>query len=351
MAATPATGASQQRIMLGAFANQDGQSSINDPAAAEADTLALEASIGRKLAIDSQYTSFAGFNSTTGLVQAVWDAGRGVTPMLTWGFNTPGHPCPKWYQIQEGDYDAQLIDQAQAFKAIPGRIIVRYLPAMDTTYHACPYDGVDPVADPITAGPRFIAMWRHVVDLMHAQGATNIIWDWSPGVHAFSDNHGNPVLDANGNPLWEDFYPGDTYVDYMGTQMYQPSPTNSGFDTDPIFLTWYGQAVTKGKPLFFSEMAALGPDQQYNISTGRGCMGGDTGLIHSPASTWIISLRNHMATQFPALQGFVWFSEVANDPTSGTCFNYTLRDGRRRDALYWFSRLGAHPEFTLMTPP
>ena len=47
----------------------------------------------------------------------------------------------------------------------------------------------------------FIAAWKHMVDYFKAEGVDNVIWVWSPHI-------------AYG--LFEEYYPGDDYVDWVG---------------------------------------------------------------------------------------------------------------------------------------
>ena len=54
----------------------------------------------------------------------------------------------------------------------------------------------------------FIAAWRHIVDRLRAQGVTNFATVWQSATYAYGTYNDLPI---------EAWYPGDEYVDWMGT--------------------------------------------------------------------------------------------------------------------------------------
>jgi mannan endo-1,4-beta-mannosidase len=60
----------------------------------------------------------------------------------------------------------------------------------------------------------FVAAWRHVHDLFVQNGATNVVWVWCPNA--------TDVPNATSAPWnhWTNYYPGDTYVDWVGIDGY-----------------------------------------------------------------------------------------------------------------------------------
>jgi len=331
--------ASGPHVMLGVHANQDGQADIYNVNASKADVIAVESAIGRKLGIDSEYSPFDGFGTSFPLPQAQWDVQNGRTPMLTWNYNVRGEGegnCPKWYQIQRGDYDAQLIDQAQVLKALGHPIIVRLYPAMDTSFHSCPYD-VDAVKDPVTAGQRFVIIWRHIVDVVRGHGATNVQWDWSPNSHAFTGSGGRA------STVWKNFDPGSDYVDWYGSQVYQPTNDAIEVENSPFFLNWYNQMAPRGR-LIFSETNAGGPDPQRDPNNGFGCDGSMGRLRHSPQAVWEYSIGKYMP-KYPAVQAIVLFSSTGLRG-DGECINYV----QRGDGMTWLRTIAHRPYFAKMSP-
>ncbi|MCF6184875.1 MAG: hypothetical protein L3J56_09700, partial [Bacteroidales bacterium] len=53
----------------------------------------------------------------------------------------------------------------------------------------------------------FVSAWRHVVDKFNEIGATNVVWVWSP----------HPAY-----LLYQYYYPGDEYIDWLGVSTYGP---------------------------------------------------------------------------------------------------------------------------------
>jgi mannan endo-1,4-beta-mannosidase len=94
----------------------------------------------------------------------------------------------------------------------------------------------------------FAEAWRHVHDLFTAQGATNVIWIWSP-------NLVNPTL-TDVAELW----PGDTYVDWVGLVGY----LGNGIDPRqwlPTFGQLFGPTIAEirdftDKPMVITEIGA-----------------------------------------------------------------------------------------------
>ncbi|GGX73966.1 glycoside hydrolase family 26 protein [Streptomyces fructofermentans] len=90
----------------------------------------------------------------------------------------------------------------------------------------------------------FVTAWRHIHDVFQDEGATNVIWVWSPNVV-------NPVPDVKLKAYW----PGDTYVDWVGVVGYWTQTGASTFDA------LYGPtrrqiAAFTDKPILISETSA-----------------------------------------------------------------------------------------------
>jgi hypothetical protein len=120
---------------------------------------------------------------------------------------------------------------------------------------------------PHTQPATFIAAWRHIVTLVHREGALNVVWAWDIS-HA-----------SHPSQAW---WPGSAYVGWVGIDGYlRPGQT---------FIGQFGRAIkaiqgfAPGKPLLLAETAvAPGHDQ-----------------IHQIAELFGGARRNHMI-------GVVWF--------------------------------------------
>ena len=153
-------------------------------------------------------------------------------------------------------------------------------------------------------GPaRFVAVYRHIVDLMRAEGAENLQWVW----------HVNWLdqPEAKWN-RFENYYPGDSYCDWVGLSAYGPL-TPRELDATESFrfkmATAYPRLtkIAPGKPIVIAEF---------------GCA-----LYHRKvdASEWARSaLEDLFSGRWPAVIGFCWWNESwENDdvPTHNTDMN------------------------------
>jgi endoglucanase len=140
--------------------------------------------------------------------------------------------------IAAGLYDDNIVNMAQAIgKHQPQVVMVRFAHEMDLC---------EVYVWSVCAPGRFIPAYRHVIDLVRAQGVTNIIWLWSPN---------------GGIPATPDFYPGDEYVDMIGVtglvaeswdNFYNVAPSPRPFSR--LMHERYGLATQFNKPFLIAEL-------------------------------------------------------------------------------------------------
>ena len=127
----------------------------------------------------------------------------------------------------------------------------------------------------------FIAFWRHTVDIFNANGAGNVSWIWSPNTRSFE-----------GDPTYASFYPGDSYVSYMGLDGYNWGTTQSWsrWETfDQVFKASYNELTTvSGKNILIMETACAES-------------GGNK-------ASWITNMFSVIRSSYPKLVGFTWFN-------------------------------------------
>ena len=119
-----------------------------------------------------------------------WVHDRGSLPIVTWN---PGGPAA---DTIAGRKDAEIVAFARYIKSYDFIVMVRLFHEFDlshTSYHAC--------------GDTFISQWRRVVDIFKREGVTNAGFWWSP-------------TEGTGRACIATSYPGDTYVDWVGTDSY-----------------------------------------------------------------------------------------------------------------------------------
>ncbi len=90
----------------------------------------------------------------------------------------------------------------------------------------------------------YIQAYRHYVDLFQAEGVTNVRWVWSPA----------------GNADAPRYYPGDAYVDYVGTSILGYKAWDVRFGADDavpfheLFGGKYSTLARFGKPIIIAEL-------------------------------------------------------------------------------------------------
>jgi beta-mannanase len=186
-----------------------------------------------------------------------------------------------------GANDAIIRADAQAIKAqAPQVVIVRFAHEMELTEN---YPWA--IANPSL----YIQAYRHYVDLFRAEGATNVLWMWSPA----------------GNGDAPRFYPGDAYIDSVGLTILSNKEwdlsvgATDALSFDELFAVKYRTVARFKKPIFIAEFGVA------NDSDGR-------------QAAWLQNAYASFA-QYPLLRGVVYFNSM-NAPNSwtGTIPNFQL---------------------------
>lgn len=170
--------------------------------------------------------------------------------------------------------------------------------------------------------PLFIAAYRHLVELMRAEGARNLQWIWHVNGDDDPDTHWNRL---------ENYFPGADYCDWVAISAYGPltmhdwdEPASFRHEIDAVYprLT----KLAPGKPIVIAEF---------------GC---DIRAHHVRAAHWArAALQDLLAGRWPAIIGFCWWNEtwenddnpahdsdtmILHDPELITCFREELAQHR-----------------------
>ena len=109
--------------------------------------------------------------------------------------------------IASGQYDPYLRSYAAAVKAFGDRVIISFGHEMNGNWYSWAHQHTSPAA--------FVAAWRHIVTIFRQQGAGNVTWLWT--VNVIDSKHGIP------SPArW---WPGDSYVTWVGIDGYYLKPS------------------------------------------------------------------------------------------------------------------------------
>jgi len=179
-------------------------------------------------------------------------------------------------QIAQGVYDAYFEEFADTIKEFKDPVFISVNHEMNGTWY--PYSEAYP-GSPSTAAD-FVAMWQRIVDISRKRGANNIAWVWSPN-----------VPDVGPVP-YSKYYPGDSYVDWVGISFYSGNPISN---LDSIYKSYADR-----KPIFITEWATSPEQNRHNKQ-------------FTSEAKWIDDLFNAMETKYPRVKAISWFQHDKHD--------------------------------------
>lgn len=176
--------------------------------------------------------------------------------------------------LSPSKYDWEWHDMARQIKAMGKPVFFRLAAEMNGDWN--PW-GNNPEA--------YINMWRYVHDIFWAGGATNAVWVFCP-----------ISWDADQPHHWTEYYPGDSYVDWLGVDGFNnghcKSPTGRWNSPKAIFEPWLVEAESLYplKPIMVAE---------WGCAPGFG--------IHTKAD-WLKSAHTYFKTK-SQVKALVYFNE------------------------------------------
>lgn len=230
---------------------------------------------------------------------------RGAVPLVTWepwawggGVSQPAYSLDR---ISAGDFDAHIAQWGQALAAWGYPVQLRFAHEMNGDWY--------PWAESVNGNQPgdYAQAWRHVHDVVEAQGASNVSWVWSPNVPYWGST------DLAG------LYPGDGYVDIVALDGYN-------WGTSASWSGWISP-----QDLFapgIAELRDLAPGLPILIAeTASSEAGGDK-------AAWNTQLISYLNAQ-PDVMGFVWFHiqkeadwRINSSAASATAFKNALQARR-----------------------
>ncbi|HWB64562.1 MAG TPA: glycosyl hydrolase [Chitinophagales bacterium] len=283
-----------QVILTGAYDNntKDGFSSIID----------LEDSLRTIFPIIHIYTAWGGKTEELfPTLQVKSIIGMGSIPLITWepwltDFDPANYPQLRpvdkrdkggMHDVANGVYDFYIKAWADEAKSIKSPVMLRVGHEMNDPYRY-------PWGPQNNTAKDFIAAWRHIHDVFVQQGATNIIWVWSP----------HPAYG-----YFKDFYPGDAYVDYVGVGVLNYGTVASWskwWSFEDIFGKHYKELAVFNKPIMITEFGSL-------------AVGGNR-------SQWFASALDSMPQKYPAVKSVVFFHYSDDKTTTQQTINWYFKD-------------------------
>jgi beta-mannanase len=183
---------------------------------------------GAHVTLDEYYARWGKpFNAA--IASALYSAG--ALPLVSW---EPFTATPA--SIAAGDSDSYITSYAQAVAAYRKPIAISFAAEMNGTWETW--------GPPNNTPAQYIAAWRHVHHLFAEAGARNVTWIWAPA-----------PLSPKSRPF-HSFYPGDSYVDWIGLDEFW-------WNTEPKSFDWLlGPSIARlrlitAKPLLITETAGV----------------------------------------------------------------------------------------------
>ena len=223
----------------------------------------------------------------------------GSTPFITWepwlnDFDRDEHPelpdkakCNKngLKAIANGTYDFYLEKWAEDVKRYGEIIFIRFAHEMNDPYRY-PWG-------PQNNNPKdFIAAWRHVVDYFKKAKVDNVVWVWSP--HPAYKNY-------------NDFYPGNDYVDWIGVGCLNYGNVASWsrwWTFKDIFGNYYEMLSSFDKPIAITEFSSLS-------------VGGNR-------SKWYEDALTDIPKKYPAVKAIMFFNDSQDNTTTYKSLNWSI---------------------------
>jgi hypothetical protein len=182
---------------------------------------------------------------------------NGAIPHITWMPQVPGSPYPL-NSIINGSYDNYILVYANQVKNWGKPLFIRLGHEFNGDWYT--YGGANNGGGTLNGfgdstkadGPeRFIAAYQRVHDIFEGQNVNNVVWVWCP-------NNGSSPSEPWNVP--EAYYPGDSYVDWIGFDGYNfgTSQTWSSWTSFfNIYNSLYQKFKTYGKPIMLGEFASV----------------------------------------------------------------------------------------------
>lgn len=190
--------------------------------------------------------SKSGFNST--LMSKLSSDGR--TPIITWepwdassgSIDIETHAQYSPQSIIDGEHDEYIRNWARGAAAYNQPFFLRFAHEMNGNW----YPWGNSKNDPAT----YKKMWKHVHDIFEEEGATNVVWVWSP----------NNTDEFGSSDTILAYYPGDAYVDWVGVSGFNWGTTGTATkwsEFEQIIAAAYAQLKTLNKPIMVAETSSV----------------------------------------------------------------------------------------------
>jgi hypothetical protein len=212
----------------------------------------------------------------------------GSIPMISWAPESgdPNDQFTNLESILDGSQDAYLTAWGEASAAWGHPYFIRLFWEFTGSWT----DGIYPFGDGNTGAAEFVQAWQYVVNKVRAAGGTDISWVWCPA------NVGDSVSTL------QSLYPGDSYVDWVGTDVYPRS----------------GQSFSSASQTEIKNIEVVAPDKPMMLPE----LGYPTGS--NSGSWWNNMLNNVLPNNYPFIQAVCIWQDPSEDASWNVIDSNTL---------------------------
>jgi beta-mannanase len=254
----------------------------------------LEQQIGQHVSLLHWYQQWGGDPQWTSLRQSDLQAtaDHRAVAFITWEPWDPQQPQTNPFPLKDiaaGRFDAHLDAWARGLRQFGRPVYLSFGHEMnEPTY---PWGrGVNG-----NAPADYVAAYRHVHDRLVSGGAGNVRWVWT--------------LDGGADPAQQPpasaYYPGDAYVDWLGTDTHNFGTTTAGvggLPPGPPGSTWRSAQDTIGRG--YDTVAAVNGTKPIMLAeVGSAEQGGDK-------AAWIRDAATLIPQRFGRIRAVAWFGSI-----------------------------------------
>lgn len=225
----------------------------------------------------------------------------GSIPVITWepwltDFDIEKYPQLKKPELRDkkgltdvakGVYDFYIREWAQEAAKINSPIFLRVGHEMNDPYRY-------PWGPQNNTAKEYIAAWKHIRAVFKQQGASNVLWVWSP----------HPAYG-----FFKEFYPGDSLVDVVGVSALNYGTVASWskwWTFQEIFGNHYADLAYFKKPIMISEFGSL--------------------AVGGSRSQWFAAALDSLPEKYPLVKSLVFFHFSDDKTTTQQSINWYIKD-------------------------
>ncbi len=237
-----------------------------------------EGLISREVAVVMWYLDFVSLFPTSAC-DIVHD--HNSIPMLTWepwNWGSSSDTSFSLDHIISGDCDSYITAFAISAESWGKPLFLRFAHEMNGNWY--PWSGAFNGSDE-AATSKYKAAWERIHATFEAVGAKNVTWVWCPM------DHSNPTDDWN---MVQNYYPGDTFVDWVAFDGYSNSGSTSSDDVLLLGYSSFPSAILSNKPVMVGEMACGTAEPATN------------------KPLWIADAFNSLKNNYKKIKLYVWFN-------------------------------------------